>query len=127
MSTADQNSEQLHPEGDGRPTDGRPRDGDWRGVATESVEDVTGSLAAFLRGRSKRLLGSLLSPHRRTLMALGALILVEEAMALAGPYLIKVAIDSGIPPLAAGGSARPLITTCLLFLGAILVQQVALR
>ena len=100
---------------------------DWRGVASENVEDVTGSLAAFLRGRSRRLLGSLLHPHRRALIGLGLMILLEEAMALAGPYLIKVAIDRGIPPLAEGGSARPLIITCLLFLGAIIVQQITLR
>ena len=101
------------------------RDPSWRGVASESVEDVTAGLAAFLRGRSRKLLNSLLAPHRARLIGLFALILFGESMALAGPYLIKVAIDSGIPPLAAGGSPGSLITTCVLFVGSVIVLQVS--
>jgi len=100
---------------------------DWRGVASENVEDVTGSLAAFLRGRSRRLLSSLLRPHRRALITLLALIVFNEALALAGPFLIKVAIDRGIPPLAAGGSIRPLALICGLFVASVFVLQIARR
>jgi len=71
------------------------------------------------------LLNSLLAPHRARLIGLFALILFGESMALAGPYLIKVAIDSGIPPLAAGGSPGSLITTCVLFVGSVIVLQVS--
>lgn len=125
MSTTDQTGAPVPSEGDG-PNPAPPADLDWRGVSTESVDDVTAGLAAFLRGRSRRLLGSLLHPHRRVLIVLSLLILVQQTMALAGPYLIKVAIDSGIPPLAAGGSARPLVTTSLLFLGAVVLERISL-
>ena len=39
----------------------------WRGVATEKAEEVSAGLAALLRDRSRRLLGDLLRPYRRTL------------------------------------------------------------
>ena len=42
----------------------------WRGVAAETADDVTGGLAGFLRARSRRLLGSLLRPHRKSLWLL---------------------------------------------------------
>ncbi len=104
-----------------------PSDTSWRGVASESVEDVTAGLAAFLRGRSRKLLNSLLAPHRARLTGLFALIFFGESMALAGPYLIKVAIDRGIPPLMAGGSASSLTITCLLFVGSVILLQISRR
>jgi ATP-binding cassette subfamily B protein len=80
---------------------------EWRGVAAEREDDVTGKLSAVLRARSRRLLGSLLRPHRRALWWLGVLIVTENAAAMAGPYLVKLGIDRGIPPLLAGGSGDP--------------------
>jgi ATP-binding cassette, subfamily B, bacterial len=74
----------------------------WRGVAAESLDDVRGGLAGFLRARSRRLLGSLLRPHRRALAGLAVAVVVENLAAMAGPYLIKVGIDRGIPGVAEG-------------------------
>jgi ATP-binding cassette, subfamily B, bacterial len=111
------------------PEDRQPAkvDDSWRGVSSETVEDVSAGLAAFLRGRSRRLLNSLLAPHKRRLAGLFGLIFFGEAMALAGPYLIKVAIDRGIPPLAAGGSAGSLATTCGLFVASVVLLQLSRR
>jgi len=99
----------------------------WRGVAAEQAEDVPSGVSALLRERSRRLLGSLLRPHRRRLGLLLAVVLVENAAAMAGPYLVKVAIDRGIPPLTRGGSARPLAAIVALLLLAAVVQAATLR
>ena len=74
----------------------------WRGIATEHVDDVSAPLAALLRRRSRVLLGSLLRPHRRSVRLTAALIVVSSLCALAGPWLIGIAIDSGLPPMLNG-------------------------
>jgi ATP-binding cassette subfamily B protein len=97
------------------------RDG-WRGVAAESVEDTRGGLAAFLRARSRRLLGSLLAPHRRTLRWLGLVVVLETVSEMVGPYLVKVGIDRGIPPLTRGGGGGILFVVVTAYLAAALTQ-----
>ena len=94
----------------------------WRGVAAEVLEDARGSLAAFLRARSRRLLGSLLTPHRRTILGLAVVVVLETAAEMAGPYLVKVGIDRGIPALADGGSPGILLLVVVAYLGAALAQ-----
>ena len=106
------------------PTSDRTSD-QWRGVAAESVESVSGGLAGFLRARSRRLLGSLLRPHRRTLVGLAVVVVVQNAAAMAGPYLIKVGIDRGIPPLTRGEGAGTLVAVVAAFLGAAVLQAAA--
>ena len=96
-------------------------DTDWRGVAAERTE-VTSSVADLLRGRSRRLLGSLLAPHRRTLWVVLGLVVVQNAASLAGPLLIGAGIDRGIPPLVADGDARPLAVVGTLFAVATVLQ-----
>jgi ATP-binding cassette, subfamily B, bacterial len=81
----------------------RPVD-EWRGVAAEDAEIVTGRLTSILRSRSRRLAADLLRPHRRALVVLAFIILANQLAVLAGPYLVKLGIDSGIAPLGKGGS-----------------------
>ena len=50
----------------------------WRGVAAEKAEEVSAGLAALLRERSRRLLGDLLRPYRRAVIATISLIVVAE-------------------------------------------------
>ena len=83
----------------------------WRGVAAEDAEVVTGKLTGVLRARSRRLAAELLRPHRRALIVLGLVIAANQVAVLAGPYLVKYGIDSGIPPLAKGGSGNALPLT----------------
>jgi ATP-binding cassette, subfamily B, bacterial len=99
----------------------------WRGVAAEKAEDVTASLAALLRERSRRLLGRLLRPHRRAVLLTVSLIVVESLAALAGPWLVGLAIDNGIPPLIRSRDAAPLIVLSALFALAVAVQAVTTR
>ena len=64
---------------------------DWRGVATENSDDLPSDAGIFLRARSRRLLGELLRPHRRSLWWLLATVVAQNAAWLAGPLLIGVA------------------------------------
>ncbi|HLG00986.1 MAG TPA: ABC transporter ATP-binding protein [Acidimicrobiia bacterium] len=102
----------------------RERPQAWRGVAAESGEEVTARISSLLRARSRRLLGILLRPHRRSLALAAVLIIVENVCAMAAPYLVKLGIDRGIPPLLEGGSGSrgPLVTTGIALIVVALVQ-----
>ena len=75
---------------------------DWRGVAAEQVDDLPGGISSLLRARSRRLLGSLLHPHRTAVTLLVIAVLVQNAAAMAGPLLVAAAIDRGIPAVENG-------------------------
>ena len=82
----------------------------WRGIAAEDADEVTGGLAALLRRRARRLLLSLLRPQLARVIVTFVLIVTANLAALAGPWLVGVAIDRGIPPLMHGGDLAPLAT-----------------
>lgn len=91
----------------GRATPQGPTETSWRGRGADDVEDLTANVSSLLKGRSRRLLGSLLSPHKRALAKAGALIMVFNVSTMAAPYLVMVAIDRGIPALSRHGSPDP--------------------
>jgi ATP-binding cassette, subfamily B, bacterial len=99
----------------------------WRGVGAEKAEEVSAGLAALLRERSRRLLGDLLRPYRRPVIATMSLIVVESVAALAGPWLIGIAIDNGLPPLLHAHDAAPLLGIVAAFAIAVGVQAVTTR
>ena len=99
----------------------------WRGVAAERADEVTAGLAALLRERSRRLLGDLLRPHRRAVIATISLIVVESLAALAGPWLVGLAIDNGLPPLVHAHDAAPLLGIAAALACAVAVQAVTTR
>jgi ATP-binding cassette, subfamily B, bacterial len=99
----------------------------WRGVASEKADEVTAGLAALLRERSRRLLGDLLRPHRRAVIATISLIVIESLAALAGPWLVGLAIDNGLPPLLQDHDAGPLLAIAAAFAFAVAVQAVTTR
>jgi len=74
----------------------------WRGRAADEDAEQTraerGS-AVRLRAGSRALLGSLVRPHRRSLLWIVVLLLLQSGAEMAGPYLVKLGIDNGIPPL----------------------------
>nr|WP_211661221.1 ABC transporter ATP-binding protein [Modestobacter muralis] len=78
---------------------------------------MTASASSFLRGRSRRLLGELVRPHRRSLWWLLAVVVVQNLAWLAGPFLIGVGIDSAVPALLDGDS-RPLVWTTVALVAA---------
>lgn len=80
----------------------------WRGVAAEDHDEIDTATGLRLATRSRRLLGSLLHPQLRRINAAAGLLLVDQVALLAGPLLIAVAIDRGIPA-ALDGRPGPLI------------------
>jgi ATP-binding cassette, subfamily B, bacterial len=102
-------------------------DAAWRGIAAEKVDDVPASLAVLLRRRSRALLADLLRPHRRGVRWTGAAIVVASLASLAGPWLVGVAIDQGIPPMIRSGNAGPLAWVCAAFAVTVVVQALATR
>ena len=80
----------------------------WRGVAAEHEDDIPDRVTLLLKERSRRLLGSLLRPHKRALVWLLVVVLIENATRLSVPYLVKEGIDRGIPPIRAGEGASTL-------------------
>jgi len=86
---------------------------DWRGVASEEVDDLPASVSAVLRRRSRRLVASLVAPYRLRLLAAIAL---RTAGQLAIPYLVGQAIDRGI---ASGSASRLLLYTGLIGVAAV--------
>jgi ATP-binding cassette, subfamily B, bacterial len=99
----------------------------WRGVAAEKADEVSAGLAALLRERSRRLLSDLLRPHRRAVIATISLIVVESLAVLAGPWLVGIAIDTGLPPLLHAHDAAPLLGIAVAFFVAVGVQAVTTR
>lgn len=84
---------------------------DWRGVAAEDLDTVDTATGLRLATRSRRLLGSLLRPQlRRTCVAV-VLLITDQFAQLAGPLLVAVTIDHGIPAAVTG---RPgLLSWCV--------------
>jgi ATP-binding cassette, subfamily B, bacterial len=99
----------------------------WRGVAAEKADEVSAGLAALLRERSRRLLGDLLRPYRRAVIGTVSLIVVESLAVLAGPWLVGLAIDNGLPPLLHAHDAAPLLGLAAAFAVAVGVQAVTTR
>ncbi|MGH3825258.1 MAG: ABC transporter ATP-binding protein [Pseudonocardiaceae bacterium] len=70
---------------------------DWRGVAAEDLEEIDTATGLRLATRSRRLLGTLLRPRLRGVCLAIVLLISNQVTVLAGPLLIAVAIDRGIP------------------------------
>ncbi|HEY2300235.1 MAG TPA: ABC transporter ATP-binding protein [Jatrophihabitans sp.] len=78
---------------------------EWRGKLTEDARNaadekddlvvVTGR--PRLRSDARRLLGSLVRPHRRAVVGVLAIVLIQVAATMAGPWLVGIAIDSSLP------------------------------
>ena len=95
---------------------------DWRGRLDQSDPDrvEVGRLARSARA----LLGDLLRPYRTLLLVALAIVVIENAARLAIPYLVKVGIDSGIPPITESGDSSVLYAVVGAVLVATIVQAV---
>ncbi|WP_256792779.1 ABC transporter ATP-binding protein [Terrabacter sp. Ter38] len=98
----------------------------WRGVAADDIDgDLTAETSARLAGRSRRLLRDVLRPWRPALWWLMVVVVIENAARLSIPYLVKVGIDTGIPPIRESGDLGPLLLVVGLVLVATLTQAVS--
>ncbi|MBW0115370.1 ABC transporter ATP-binding protein [Pseudonocardia abyssalis] len=77
----------------------------WRGVATEDDEDLTRAAGLRLQRRARSLVVDLVRPHRRAVSLAVLLLVLENAVMLAGPLLVALAIDTGVPAAVAGRPA----------------------
>ncbi len=100
---------------------------DWRGIAAEEAGDLTAETTIRLRTRSRRLLRVLLRPHKRLLGWATALILVQNIAGLAGPYLVMIGIDEGIPPVVSDGDVTTLVGVTVAFAVASVVEYATKR
>ncbi|CAN5123680.1 ABC transporter ATP-binding protein [soil metagenome] len=107
----------------GGPT-GPQTSADWRGVAAEDSAEISEAGGIFLRKRSRRLLGSLARPHKKALWIIAGAVLLQNAAGMAGPYLVSVGIDRGIPQITSGGGSSTLWLVVGLFLFSAAAQAV---
>jgi ABC-type multidrug transport system fused ATPase/permease subunit len=99
----------------------------WRGLAAEEADEASAGGGALLHGRSRRLLADMLGRQRGRVALTLALIVVASLAALAGPWLVGVGIDRGIPPLATRHDPGPLLALTAAFAVTVAVQAVATR
>lgn len=104
----------------------------WRGLAPDTdaerteAESPDAKATIRLRASSRALLGSLLRPHRRLLFIMVALLLLQNAAAMAGPYLVMLGIAQGIGPLQQG-DASVLIKIGIAFVAAAAAEYAGKR
>jgi ATP-binding cassette, subfamily B, bacterial len=67
------------------------------GVAGEERDDLTAQESKQIRGRSLRLLGSLLHPLRARVVVTMIVVVISTGAQVAGPALIAYGIDTGLP------------------------------
>ncbi|GAA2464514.1 ABC transporter ATP-binding protein [Streptomyces macrosporus] len=77
------------------------RDGGGGGSAAPS-DPFDRDVLPAPRGASRRLLGSLLRPHRSRVVVAAVLLLLQQAAVQAGPLLVAYAIDRAVPALRDG-------------------------
>ena len=87
---------------------------DWQGLLTEEAAAVQQAEDQFtpagrsqLRHLARRLLGHLLRPHRRAIIGVLLVALVQVGATMAAPWLVGIAIDRALPA-ATGGDYAPL-------------------
>ncbi len=75
----------------------------WRGRLTTEAEAAHQAEQVLVTGRPKlhrearQLLGELVRPHRRAIAFVVAIVLVQVAATMAGPWLVGIAIDQSLP------------------------------
>ncbi len=97
---------EVSPERSERWTEPSSRDlaADWQGRLTEDArktadeqDDLVLTGRPRLRSNARHLLGELVRPHRRGIVLVLAVVLVQVAATMAGPWLVGIAIDTSLP------------------------------
>ncbi len=97
----------------------------WRGVGVEDLDEQDDrGPARLLRSQSRALLRSLLAPHGRAFAVAAIVLVAETAARLAGPYLLKLGIDRGIPPVARGAAPTVLLSVVGVFVAVLVARGV---
>ncbi len=98
------------------------------GVEGEERSDYTREESRSIRARSLRLLGVLMRPVRGRVIVALVVVVVSTALQVAGPTLIAIGIDQGLPALMKQKDWAPILFTVGAYLiagiaGAILISQ----
>ncbi len=91
------------------------------GVAGEERDNYTKEESRQIRRRSLRLLGSLLRPVRGRIIFAMVVVVFSTALQVAGPALIALGIDRGLPAVADNGDWMPIALIVAGFMFAALV------
>jgi ATP-binding cassette subfamily B protein len=86
------------------------------GVSGEDRSDLTREESRQIRRRSVRLLLDLLPPYKAQLAAVAGLIVASTAFQVAGPALIAMGIDRGLPAALERGDFLPIVLIVAAFL-----------
>ena len=93
----------------------------WRGVTAEDTEDISTAVGIKLQARSRRLLGSLVRPHRWWALLASAVVVISELAYLVGPLAVAYGIDTAVPAMIVGDNG-PLVYATLAYLAAGLIN-----
>ncbi|QEO09313.1 ABC transporter ATP-binding protein [Protaetiibacter larvae] len=94
------------------------------GVEGEDRQDYSRAESRVIRQRSSRLLGSLLRPLRGRVIVAMVIVAISTGLQTAGPALIAIGIDTGLPAIVERADALPLAIVVLLYLAAAVVGAV---
>jgi len=94
------------------------------GVEGEDRQDYTREESRAIRKRSSRLLGSLLRPLRGRVVWAMIIVAVSTGLQTAGPALIAIGIDTGLPAIVESQDAMPIAVIVLLYLTAAVVGAI---
>lgn len=94
------------------------------GVEGEDRQDYTREESRAIRKRSSKLLGSLLRPLRGRVIWAMIIVAVSTGLQTAGPALIAIGIDTGLPAIVDHQDAMPIAVIVLLYLTAAVVGAI---
>lgn len=94
------------------------------GVDGEDRQDYTREESRAIRKRSSRLLGSLLRPLRGRVVWAMIIVAISTGLQTAGPALIAIGIDTGLPAIVESQDAMPIAIIVLLYLTAAVVGAI---
>jgi ATP-binding cassette subfamily B protein len=94
------------------------------GVEGEDRQDYTREESRAIRKRSSKLLGSLLRPLRGRVVWAMIIVAVSTGLQTAGPALIAIGIDTGLPAIVESQDAMPIAVIVLLYLTAAVVGAI---
>ncbi len=117
-----------------KPTD-KPTDRhvSWRGQAESAEADRTSAelddaeSIKELRSQSRRLLGSMMRPHKKAIAFLCGILVVQNFTSMATPLLVMFGIDNAIPAISERGDYSVLIGIAITFAVVSVLKYVCVR
>jgi ATP-binding cassette subfamily B protein len=111
------------------------RDGhaSWRGRSEQADAERTSAelddaeAIKRLRSRSRRLLGSMMRPHKRSIALLVGILVVQNCATMAAPLLVMYGIDHGIPAITDRGDYSVMVIVGAAFAVSAALEYLSVR